>query len=59
MLGGKAMGWITKKQRSKEFLEFFQQVEHNTLKDKDFHLILDKSSMPETEAVMKWFTAHS
>lgn len=53
------MGWITKKQRSKEFLEFFQQVEHNTLKDKDFHLILDKSSMPETEAVMKWFTAHS
>lgn len=59
ILTGKVIGRVTQKHRSKEFLEFMRQVERNTPKEQDLHLILDNSATHKTEAVMNWFAKHS
>ena len=41
ILTGKVIGRVTQKHRAKEFLEFMRQVERNTPKELDLHLILD------------------
>lgn len=58
ILTGKVIGRVTQKHRAKEFLEFMRQVERNTPKELDLHLILDNSSTHKTEDVMKWFGEH-
>ena len=58
ILTGQVMGRVTEKHRAKEFLAFLRQVERNTPKDKELHLILDNSATHKTEEVRKWFASH-
>lgn len=58
ILTGQVMGRVTQKHRAKEFLAFLRQVERNTPKDKELHLILDNSATHKTEEVRKWFAKH-
>ena len=58
ILTGEVMGRITKRHRSREFLDFLRQIEKASPKDMDLHIIMDNSSTHKTEAVTSWLTAH-
>lgn len=54
ILTGKVIGEVARRTRSKEFLSFMKQLDRNTPKDKDLHVILDNHSAHKTKAVMEW-----
>jgi transposase len=58
ILTGQVIGRVTQKHRAKEFLAFLRQVERNTPKDKELHMILDNSATHKTEEVRTWFAKH-
>jgi transposase len=55
---GNVLGRITKKHRSKEFLDFLKQIDRSTPEEADLHLILDNSSTHKTKAVQEWLAQH-
>lgn len=55
---GHVTGRITKRHRSKEFIDFLRQIDRSTPDDLDLHLILDNSSTHKTEAVSEFLEAH-
>jgi transposase len=54
VLTGEVIGRVEKRSRSKEFLAFLKQVERQTPKDKDLHIILDNLSAHKTKEVREW-----
>lgn len=58
IMTGEVMGRITKRHRSREFLDFLRQVEKASPKDLELHIILDNSTTHKTEAVNNWLAAH-
>ena len=58
ILSGEVMSRITKRHRSREFLDFLKQVDRATPKELDLHLIMDNSSTHKTEAVLSWLAQH-
>ena len=58
ILTGQVMDQVTQKHRAREFLAFLHQVDRNTPKDKELHLILDNNATHKTEEVRKWFARH-
>jgi len=58
IMTGKVMGRITKRHRSREFLDFLRQIEKASPKDLDLHIIIDNSSTHKTEAVTSWLAKH-
>jgi transposase len=58
ILTGEVTGRVTKRHRSKEFLDFLRQVERSAPKKLDLHLIMDNSSTHKTEEVRGWLEKH-
>ena len=58
ILSGEVTGRVTKRHRSKEFLDFLRQIERSVAKELDLHLIMDNSSTHKTEAVTDWLKKH-
>jgi len=58
IMTGQVMSRITKRHRSREFLDFLRQIEKTTPKDLDLHIIMDNSSTHKTEAVASWLAKH-
>jgi transposase len=58
ILTGQVMGQMTKRHRAMEFLSFLRQINRNTPKDLDLHLILDNSSTHKTKEVKTWLEKH-
>ena len=54
----KVIGRVTERHRAKEFLEFMRQIERNTPKELDLHVILDNSSTHKTADVNAWLERH-
>ena len=54
ILTGEVIGRVEKRSRSKEFLAFLKQVERQTPKDKELHIVLDNLSAHKTKAVTEW-----
>jgi transposase len=54
ILTGEVIGRVEKRSRSKEFLAFLKQVERQTPKDKDLHIVLDNLSAHKTKEVRDW-----
>jgi len=48
------IGPVTQRHRAKEFLEFLRQIDRETPKDLDLHVILDNSSTHKTPEVKAW-----
>lgn len=51
---GKVIGSCKSRHRHQEFLAFLKQIERETPKDVDIHLILDNYATHKTPAVKKW-----
>lgn len=58
ILTGNVIGRVTKRHRSKEFLDFLRQIDRSTPKKLDLHLILDNSSTHKTAEVKAWLESH-
>ena len=58
ILTGKVIGRITQRHRAKEFLDFLRQIDRETPKALDLHLILDNSSTHKTPEVKAWLAKH-
>lgn len=58
ILTGEVQGRVTQRHRAKEFLDFLRQVERNSPKELDLHLILDNSSTHKTKQVKDWLESH-
>jgi len=58
ILNGEVIGRITQRHRAKEFLDFLRQIDRETLKEQDLHLILDNSSTHKTPKVKAWLEKH-
>ncbi|MDR9469457.1 IS630 family transposase [Marinospirillum sp.] len=58
ILNGQVIGRITKRHRAKEFIGFLRQIERNTPKDQELHIILDNSSTHKTPEVKTWLKEH-
>lgn len=58
VLTGQVIGRVTKRHRAKEFIEFLRQIERNTPKDQDLHIILDNSSTHKTPEMKTWLKEH-
>lgn len=58
ILSGKVLGRVTKRHRSKEFLDFLRQIDRAMPKELDLHIILDNSSTHRTKEVEKWLSDH-
>lgn len=54
ILSGEVIGRVEKRSRSKEFLAFLKQVERQTPKDKELHIVLDNLSAHKTKEVSEW-----
>ncbi|MBU2490968.1 MAG: IS630 family transposase [Proteobacteria bacterium] len=54
VLTGQVMGRLTQRHRAVEFLSFLRQIERDTPKKLDLHLILDNSSTHKTKEVKAW-----
>lgn len=54
ILTGEVIGRVEKRSRSKEFLAFLKQVERQTPKDKELHIVLDNLSAHKTKEVTEW-----
>ncbi len=57
-LTGQVIGRITQRHWAKEFLDFLRQIDRETPKDLDLHLILDNSSTHKTPEVKAWLAKH-
>lgn len=57
-LTGEVIGRVEKRTRSKEFLAFLRQIERQTPKDKDLHIILDNHSAHKTKEIKEWLEKH-
>jgi len=55
---GNVIGRTTKLHRAKEFLDFLGQIDRNTPKELDLHLIVDNSSTHKTPEVLAWLERH-
>ncbi|AWB35574.1 IS630 family transposase [Orrella marina] len=51
---GKVIGRVTERHRAQAFLDFIWQIDHDTPKELDLHVILDNSSAHKTVAVKAW-----
>jgi len=58
ILNGEVIGRITQRHRAKEFLDFLRQIDRETPKEQDLHLILDNSSTHKTPEVKAWLEKH-
>ena len=58
ILSGEVIAKVTDRHRAKEFIEFLQQVEKSTPKDKELHIILDNVSSHKTADVNEWLKKH-
>ena len=58
ILNGEVIGRITQRHRAKEFLDFLRQIDRETPKEQDLHLILDNSSTHKTPKVKAWLEKH-
>jgi len=58
ILTGKVIGRITQPHRAKKFLDFLRQIDRETPKALDLHLILDNSSTHKTPEVKAWLAKH-
>lgn len=54
ILTGKVIGKVADRTRSKEFLSFLKQLDRNTPKNKDLHVVLDNHSAHKTKEVIRW-----
>lgn len=57
-LTGEVIGRVEKRTRSKEFLAFLKQIDRETPKDKDLHIVLDNHSAHKTKEVKEWLEKH-
>ena len=57
-LTGQVIGRVTQRHRAREFLDFLRQIDRETPKDLDLHLILDNSSTHKTPEVKTWLAKH-
>lgn len=57
-LTGEVIGRIENRTRSKEFLSFLKQIDRETAKDKELHIILDNHSTHKTQEVKEWLAKH-
>lgn len=55
---GQVIGRTTKQHRAKEFIDFLAQIDRNTPKELDLHIILDNSSTHKTDEVHAWLDKH-
>jgi transposase len=55
---GQVIGRVTDQHRAKEFLDFLKQIDRQTPKKTELHLILDNSSTHKTAEVNAWLGAH-
>lgn len=55
---GKVLGRVTQRHRSKEFVDFLNQIERSTPPDLDLHLIVDNSSTHTAPAVKAFLEKH-
>lgn len=51
---GQVLGRVTKRHRSREFLDFLRQIKRSVPNNFDLHVILDNSSTHKTGEVAKW-----
>ncbi|MDQ5988679.1 MAG: IS630 family transposase ISPpu2 [Syntrophus sp. SKADARSKE-3] len=58
ILTGEVTGRVTRRHRSKEFLDFLRQVERCVPKELDLHLVMDNSSTHKTDEVRAWLERH-
>jgi transposase len=58
ILSGEVTGRVTKRHRSREFLDFLHQVERSVPKKLDLHLVMDNSSTHKTDEVKAWLERH-
>jgi len=58
LASGKIIGRVTERHRAKEFLEFMRQIERNTPKELNLHVILDNSSTHKTADAKAWLEKH-
>lgn len=54
ILTGEVIGRVEKRSRSKEFLSFLKQVDRQTPKDKELHIVLDSLSAQKTKEITEW-----
>lgn len=55
---GQVLGRVTRRHRSREFLDLLNQIDRSTDADLDLHLILDNSSTRKTPEVNRWLESH-
>ena len=58
ILTGEVIGRVTQSHRAKEFLDFLRQIDRESPKDLDLHVILDNSSTHKTPEVKTWLAKH-
>ena len=58
LLDGKVIGQCLPRHRSKEFVSFLKQIDHNTAGESDLHLIVDNSSTHKSPVVKRWLKKH-
>lgn len=55
---GKVIGRVTARHRAVEFIDFLKQINAETPKELDLHVILDNSSTHKTAEVKSWLDKH-
>ena len=58
MASGKVITKMTRAHRALEFIAFLEEINRNTPKELDLHLILDNYATHKTEAVRSWLLSH-
>lgn len=54
ILTGEVMGRVESRSRAKEFMAFLKQIDRNTPKDQELHIVLDNASAHKTAEVLEW-----
>jgi len=57
-LNGKLISSVQKRHRHEEWLNFLKQIDKETARELDLHLIIDNYSMHKHEKVKKWLSEH-
>lgn len=58
VLTGEVTGKLTKRSRSREFLQFLKQIERKVPKEQDLHIVLDNLSAHKTKEVQSWLDSN-
>lgn len=58
ILSGEVIAKVTDRHRAKEFIEFLKQIDRDTPKQLDLHIILDNLSAHKTAEVKMWLEKH-